>query len=90
MGEVRLPRRYYLAQRLRAREALLEEGVWQAKQEAEPGTELAADFPSAAALEAAGYTTVEDLDGADVAELRRAGLTRRQAETVIAAVAPLL
>lgn len=81
------PRRYYLHKRLEAR--LLcddNEGVWKAKQEAEPGTPLASTFPSKAKLETLGYTTTEDLDGADEAELVRAGLTQAQAKTVIAAI----
>ena len=80
-------RRYCLQKRRQARQqgdtAL--EVVWQAKQEAEPGTDLGANFPNLTALAALGYTTTEDLDGADVDELESAGLTRRQAEATIAA-----
>lgn len=88
MSEVRRPRRYYLAKRLAARrdgqKAL--ELTWQGKQEAEAGTPLAADFPARAALVAAGYTTTEDLDGADVDELRRAGLSTKDASAALAAL----
>jgi hypothetical protein len=56
-------------------------------QEAQPGTELAEDFPSRADLAALGYTTVEDLDGADQDELVRAGLKPNQAKKIIAALA---
>lgn len=88
MAEFGSVRRYYLRKRLRAREvgddAL--ESTWQAKQEAEPGSSLASTFPHVEALEALGYTTTEDLDGADVDELACAGLKRRQAEDVIGAL----
>lgn len=81
-------RRYLLHKRRLAREAgdwaLV--NVWQAKQEAEPGSALGASVPHQTALEPLGYTTAEDLDGADVDELESAGLTRRQAEDVIGAL----
>ena len=63
--------------------------VWQAKQEAEPGTDLPADFPSLSALQAAGYSTDTDLDGADLTELRAAGLSNRAAQAVLDAFALL-
>jgi hypothetical protein len=64
--------------------------VWQSKQEAEPGVALPSTFPYLADLAVYGYTTEEDLDGADARELREyAGLTSRQADTVIAAFAAL-
>ena len=88
MALLKRARRYYLAKRVAARrdddEAL--ELTWQAKQEAEPGTALAADYPARAALVAAGYTTTEDLDGADADELRAAGLSTRDAEAALAAL----
>jgi hypothetical protein len=85
VGEVNCPRRYYLlkayASRL-AKDGL--EQVWRAKQEALPGTPLATETPSRARLVAAGYTTIEDLTGADVAELQRnAGLSHREALWVL-------
>ncbi len=81
-------RRYYLAKRSQARVAGQKglELTWQGKQEAEPGVALAADFPARSALVAAGYTTTEDLDGADVDELRTAGLSTRDAEAALAAL----
>lgn len=78
--------------------------VWQAKQLAEPGTALPSTFPLRIDLAALDqtfaadvdpfvygfYTTREDLLGADTKELGDyAGLTQREAETVIAAVAAL-
>ncbi len=85
------PRRYYLLHR---RDALLSNqlglaGVWRANQEAQPGTPLPQAFPRLEQLAAAGYTTKEDLDGADVVELRDAGLSPRDATTVLAAMAKL-
>lgn len=49
-----------------------------------PGTAFPTDFPAVAALERAGYFAVEDLAGADLAELLRAGLTGAEAEAVSA------
>lgn len=64
--------------------------VWHAKQVAEPGTDLPADFPAKLELEAAGYTTVEDVDGADVEELEDyAALSSANANAVLAAIAAL-
>lgn len=82
------PRRYYLAKRQAARrdERKALELAWQAKQEAEPGVELAETYPAREALAAAGYTTTEDLDGADVDELRAAGLSTKDAEAALAAL----
>lgn len=89
MSEVKRPRRHFLSKRRDALErcdtALA--GVWQSKQEAEPGVALAADFPHRSLLASAGYTTIEDIDGADEAELVRAGLNNRQARAVLAALA---
>jgi hypothetical protein len=88
VAEVRRPRRYYLHKRLHAKlyESSDAEAIWKAKQEAEPGTPLDSAFPFKSALEAIGYTTTEDLDGADEAELVRAGLNQREAKQVIAAL----
>lgn len=64
--------------------------VWRSKQEDEPGSPLASTFPSKAKLAEAGYTAVEDLDGADCAELEDyAGLSVSDARAVLAAVAAL-
>jgi hypothetical protein len=82
-------RRYYLAKRFAAveRDDLAIASVWRAKQEAEPGTALASDFPARTKLIAAGYSAVEDLQGSDTNELRRrASLSRREADAVIAAL----
>jgi hypothetical protein len=85
------PRRYYLQKRLRARQLCEDEGVWKWKQEREPGTALAADFPQRAALVAAGYTALEDIDGATTKELKRfARLSSQEADTVLAATAAAL
>lgn len=89
---VKSARRYYLLKRLAAcaeGESALA-SVWRAKQEAEPGTLLLETFPSQATLEAAGYTTVEDLDGASTEELAELGLSSNQIDAIIAALAPLL
>jgi hypothetical protein len=81
-------RRFYLLKRLAAYsqgdKGLA--GVWRQKQEAESGTALAADFPSRALLVAAGYSTTEDLDGADTDELVAAGLPYNDAAAAIAAL----
>lgn len=91
MAEIRRPRRYYLHKRLESRLYFCDDAdtVWRAKQEAEPGTPLPGDFVHRSALEALGYTTSEDLDGADADELERAGLTQQQAKAVLAAFAAL-
>lgn len=92
MAEVKRPRRYYLLKRVGESQA--ESGlanVWRAKQEAEAGVALPADFPLLAVLSAVGYETVEDLDGADADELdETCNLTARQSATVLAALTPLL
>jgi hypothetical protein len=84
-------RRYYLHKRLEARLYLDDDadGVWKAKQEAEAGIPLPSTFAHRATLVGLGYSTSADLDGADAAELERAGLTTRQANEVIAAFAAL-
>lgn len=64
--------------------------TWLGKQELRPGTALPLDFPLRVLLAAAHYTTAEDLEGADSAELRkRAGLNSSQAVAVFAALAAL-
>ena len=89
--QVRSVRRYYLLERLAAceREDFAIASVFRAKQEAEAATALPVDFPSRAALVAAGYTTVEDIHGADLQELQCADLTTKQAETVLTAIAAI-
>lgn len=87
MAEIVSARRYYLHKRIiaRAQNTSLEP-AWQARQEEMPGTALPASFPFLSELEAVGYTTREDLDGADADELvDHVSLSRRDAEAVIAA-----
>jgi hypothetical protein len=50
------------------------------------GTPLADSFPQYAALHAADYLCVEDLDGADADELVAHGLPRTQAQAVMTAL----
>ncbi len=86
-------RRYYLRKRLwelRNRPGEGQDGVWRSKQEEEPGVALPATFPFLSTLAPCGYTTVEDVDGADVPELRELGLSRLEAEAVLTALAPLI
>ena len=93
MSEVRRARRYYLLQRLAAHERDEPglESAFRAKQEEEPATLFASDFPFKAALEAGGYYAIEDVDGADFCELNRnAGLDQNAAQAVIAAAAALI
>lgn len=89
--QVRSYRRYCLLERLAAntREDFSIASVFRAKQEATPGTALPADFPSLALLATAGYSTVEDINGADLEELLCAGLTIKRAEAVLTALAAL-
>ena len=64
--------------------------VWRAKQAARPGTDLPDDFMHRARLVEAGYSTVEDIDGAAADELqKRAGLQRREALAVLTQIAAL-
>ena len=87
MAEFKSVRRYYLHQRRRASEEDSDLAlVWRAKQEGEPGVALPATFPHKAALEAAFYTTTEDLDGTDENELVEAGLSKQAATEVLAAL----
>jgi hypothetical protein len=86
-------RRYYLLSRqqmsLEGEPAMA--GVWRAKQEAQPGAPLPAGFPEAESLARAGYTTVEDLDGACADELEdQACLSPPAAAAVLTALAALL
>jgi len=91
MADVESVRRYYLCKLNHERENDGEEGYWRTKQQAEPGTALPAGFPFLSTLAGCDYSTIEDLDGADSAELVRwVGLNSRQADNVIAALAPLL
>lgn len=92
MATFKTARRYYLHSRRHTDAAGLGQlaSVWRGKQESEPGTALPAAFPALAALSDAYYTTSEDLDGCDAAELVEAGLSTRDAGLVIAELAELL
>ena len=83
------PRRTYLLLALSAKERL-EDGAWYAlrgQQEAIAGTAIATDLPGYDRLIAAGYTCTEDISGARADELEKAaGLNRREADAVIAAI----
>lgn len=84
---VRSHRRYLF---LKAR-ALLAAGeptysVFDAKRLDLPGTVLPLTLPYRSAVIAAGYLVLEELQGADAAELTKAGLTPQQAARVVAAV----
>lgn len=90
MADINRPRRYYLHQRIDALacgETALS-GAWRAKQEAQPGVALASDFPFRVRLAEIGYTTAEDIDGADEAELVLVGFSSREATAILAAAAP--
>lgn len=90
MATLGTPRRFYLSKRTEARIFCDDsEFVWKAKQEAQPGTPLPEDFPLASQLAELGYTTREDLDGADEDELTRLGIGSRGARQVLAALAAL-
>lgn len=88
MATLKTARRFYLRQRVVAM-ALGDPdiaGVWRWKQEHQPGTALPADFPLLTRLATAGYTTIQDLDGADEAELRAACFTQAEAKRILAAL----
>jgi len=80
-------RRFYLHKSLWALQTFDNTaGVWRAKQEAVPGVALAATFPYLSKLAECGYTTEEDLDGADEAELFAVGFTTTEIEQILAAL----
>lgn len=89
MSEVASHRRYLLVKALAAAKddsalAL----AWRTQQLATAGTALPITFPHHAKLVAAWYETVEDVRGADASELQKyASLARKDAETVVAAIA---
>lgn len=93
MSDINSIRRYYLGERLNAL-FMGEEGlaaVWRYKQESIPGSPLPSDFPFSAELAKRGYTTVEDVWGADSRELQmRAYLPARDAELVVTRIAALV
>jgi hypothetical protein len=69
--------------------------LWRWKRDQVTGTPLPSTFPLLSRLEEIGYTTVEDLKGptttqsADIDELTRRGLARKEAAAVIAAMEDL-
>lgn len=91
MREIHTPRRYALLKRLYWRRMCEPdlEGVWRSKQEALPGTSLPAGFPFAAPLADAGYTTTDDLNGADERELVESGFSPQEAQEILSALAEL-
>ncbi len=92
MSKIPSVRRYYLGKRRQSFER--DNPIttqWHGKQNGEPGVALPSDFPFLVLLAAAFYTTVEDLTGADTAELRQyVGLSERDATAVLTALTPLL
>lgn len=92
MGLLLIYRRYAHRMRMNAR-AFGDgeiEGVWRSKQEAQPGTALPSNFPFLSTLDVGGYTTQEDLTGADTYELQRIALLgTRDAQAVLDALALL-
>lgn len=89
MAEINNPRRYCL---LKARyhdltaELGLRDGFY-GKQESIAGTPLPLTVPHQDKLTAAHYKAVEDLTGADVAELVAQGLTNGEATAVLKSLA---
>lgn len=95
MADINRRRRYYLLARQFYANVVIETitaGALRYKQEAEPGVALPADFPFLSKISAAnvGYTTIEDLDGADEDELTAVGLTPREARAVLTRLQTLL
>jgi hypothetical protein len=95
IATINRPRRYYLLYRQFFSNILGDTttaGAIRTKQEAQPGRALPSDFPFLAKISApsAGYTTIEDLDGANVRELRNIGLTQAQAIAVLTRLQKLL
>jgi hypothetical protein len=91
MGEIRTTRRYYAAKAEASALAYEHDAeiLWRARQQAEPGTLFPASVPLQEKLRAAGYVVLEDVLGADEAELLDAGLAEREAGAVVKALAAL-
>jgi len=92
VSELKSYRRYCLMKRVVATRSgeTANAQLWRNKQEEQPGAALPDDFPHRSELAAAGYTTKEDIIGADDVELNDvAGLTLRAAASVIAAAEAL-
>lgn len=81
-------RRYYLLKRFASQQACdgLEQ-VWRGKQEAAPGVPLSDSFPYRSRLVEQGYSTVEDLNGADVCELQTHCFSPVEAAEILTALA---
>lgn len=92
-GPVKRYRRYLLMKRAGHR-ALEPDGVlhlvFQSKQEDQLGEPLPAGFILTAQLAAAGYTTVDDIDGATVSELCGAGFSKSEAAAILSAAQNLV
>ena len=90
-NEIHNHRRYCLLKG-RIHEAREEGGIafaWYGKQIEAAGTALPASIPYQTELAAGRYTTIEDLDGADEAELVDFGLKQKQAAEVLKALSLL-
>ncbi len=90
MAEIRTSRRYYLLA-ARDADAVGDYAIAMALRGTQRATVPATALPTLAAalltkLASAGYTTVEDLDGADIEELTENGLTRAEADTTLKAL----
>lgn len=93
MAETKRPRRYYLRQRQQALADgdIAAAGVWRWKQERQPGVALPGTFYLLTRLAECGYTTIEDLDGADACELEDVVcLSDRDAARVLEELAELI
>lgn len=79
-------RRYYLSKRHSAHDSgdFALSDAWRGKQEAEAGDALPSDFPYLSRLQGRGYSTLQDLDGADADELTSQGFTSREAAEILA------
>jgi hypothetical protein len=90
VAEVNGHRRYAFL-KMRAAEAALSPVAmaWDGIRRGEPGTAFPTTMPARGELLAAGYLVVEEVDGADEAELTNAGLSPQQAAAVLAAVESL-
>lgn len=64
--------------------------VYRAKQQAIAGDPLPENFPHLARLAELGYSTFQDIDGANADELTAAGLPRHQANEALARLAYIL
>lgn len=86
MSTLGTPRRVYCLKRINALKAGDKDmaSVWRAKMNEAGSTAYPEGFPSSAELIAAGYLALDDIRGCDAAELRKAGLSGRNATLVLA------